>query len=733
MTTHAAAPIALCVHGHFYQPPRENPWTDQVPREPSAAPFHDWNARIHAECYRANAFARIHDAAGRIEAIVNNYDRCRSTSARRWRAGWDGTIRRWPSAAARRRRGPAAAARARRRDRAGVRAPDRAAVQRRATRARSCCGGCPIFAAASGAPRRGCGCPRPAVSPDDAGDADRARRALHDPRRPSRSPAVRARGRRRVDGGRPRQRSTRAAATCWRHRDGSGRTIALGVFDGPLSRAVAFGETADARREPARRGRRPRPIAPSADGPAAGAVRVGRRAVGPPQEVRRPDAGVRDRASRRARRGIEVTNLGAYLAAHPPTWEAQLADGPDGEGTAWSCGHGLGRWQRDCGCNMGGARGLEPGLARAAAPGAGHRFATPRRPSTRTRRRRAVRRSVGRPRRLRRRRRRSAAGARRALAALRGRRWQPGGEEARGRGAAAAGAAAGDAADVRELRLVLRRHRRAGGLAGDPHRARTRWICWRERRRQAADAPGAGRAGAGEEQPPRGGDAAPTSSAGSRATGSRWRTRSRARRWPTSSGAAPRRTSAGTSRCHPQKSADEHARAARVGTARAVKRRTGAVETLASTAAGGLGGALVPRSAGAADAGGSGRRDQGRAGDGGAAVAAAATCETPIIARRCRGGARAAARRRDARGGGAAGGADPVLLGAGRHADGGDAAPRPASSSTSSRLPGGAPDRRALEERVWELSARGRPDAPLRALAEKVGLPSRSPHDNRGT
>ena len=71
----ATLPIALVVHGHFYQPPRENPWTDTIEREPSAAPLHDWNARIHAECYRANAFARIHDAKGRIEAIVNNYAR----------------------------------------------------------------------------------------------------------------------------------------------------------------------------------------------------------------------------------------------------------------------------------------------------------------------------------------------------------------------------------------------------------------------------------------------------------------------------------------------------------------------------------------------------------------------------------------------------------------------------------------------------------------------------------
>ena len=63
------------VHGHFYQPPRENPWTDQIPREPSAAPFHDWNERIDAESYRANAFARIHAGDGRIESIVNNYER----------------------------------------------------------------------------------------------------------------------------------------------------------------------------------------------------------------------------------------------------------------------------------------------------------------------------------------------------------------------------------------------------------------------------------------------------------------------------------------------------------------------------------------------------------------------------------------------------------------------------------------------------------------------------------
>src|SRR5262249_33508494 len=65
--------IASIVHGHFYQPPRESPWTGSVDREPSAAPFHDWNERIDSECYRANAFARIVDDRNRVEHIVNNY------------------------------------------------------------------------------------------------------------------------------------------------------------------------------------------------------------------------------------------------------------------------------------------------------------------------------------------------------------------------------------------------------------------------------------------------------------------------------------------------------------------------------------------------------------------------------------------------------------------------------------------------------------------------------------
>ncbi len=63
----------LCIHGHFYQPPRENPWLNKVEIQESAYPYHDWNHRINAECYARNGASRILDEEGRIEAIMNNY------------------------------------------------------------------------------------------------------------------------------------------------------------------------------------------------------------------------------------------------------------------------------------------------------------------------------------------------------------------------------------------------------------------------------------------------------------------------------------------------------------------------------------------------------------------------------------------------------------------------------------------------------------------------------------
>jgi|SRR5579884_27613 len=63
----------LCIHGHFYQPPRENPWLEEIEIQDSAHPYHNWNERILAECYRPNTAARIVDHDVRILDIVNNY------------------------------------------------------------------------------------------------------------------------------------------------------------------------------------------------------------------------------------------------------------------------------------------------------------------------------------------------------------------------------------------------------------------------------------------------------------------------------------------------------------------------------------------------------------------------------------------------------------------------------------------------------------------------------------
>ncbi|RPJ05744.1 MAG: glycoside hydrolase, partial [Deltaproteobacteria bacterium] len=65
--------VFVIVHGHFYQPPRENPWLEAIEGEESARPFHDWNERIGAECYKPNAYARIVDSQGRIFDIIDNY------------------------------------------------------------------------------------------------------------------------------------------------------------------------------------------------------------------------------------------------------------------------------------------------------------------------------------------------------------------------------------------------------------------------------------------------------------------------------------------------------------------------------------------------------------------------------------------------------------------------------------------------------------------------------------
>jgi len=75
MTSGSQTTRFICIHGHFYQPPRENPWLETIEKEESAAPYHDWNERITEECYAPNARSRIMNEQGKIARISNNYEK----------------------------------------------------------------------------------------------------------------------------------------------------------------------------------------------------------------------------------------------------------------------------------------------------------------------------------------------------------------------------------------------------------------------------------------------------------------------------------------------------------------------------------------------------------------------------------------------------------------------------------------------------------------------------------
>ena len=66
--------VFLTIHGHFYQPPRENPWLEAIEQQDSAMPFHDWNERINSECYNPNSVSKIVDSKNQILDVVNNYE-----------------------------------------------------------------------------------------------------------------------------------------------------------------------------------------------------------------------------------------------------------------------------------------------------------------------------------------------------------------------------------------------------------------------------------------------------------------------------------------------------------------------------------------------------------------------------------------------------------------------------------------------------------------------------------
>lgn len=332
---------AVCIHGHFYQPPRENPWLGDVGVQRSAAPYHDWNERVTAECYRPNTAARILDVDGMIEEIVNTYSRISFTAAP--------TLLAWLE-----RHCPAVYG--------AILDGDRESRERYAGHgpAIACCynhlimplatrrdkqtqvaWGVRDFRARFGREPEGMWLPETAVDLEslDLMAKIGIRFTVLAPHQAANVRPIGAEDWTDVSGGGV---DTTMPYLC---RLPSGRSIAVFFYDGDISHDVAFGDLlADGRRFAGRllgafsRGReRPELVHIATDGETYGHHRkFGEMAL----------AYCLDTLD--ARHGVRPTVYGEYLDVHPPTHEAAVR-----EGTSWSCTHGLERWRGECGCRSG--------------------------------------------------------------------------------------------------------------------------------------------------------------------------------------------------------------------------------------------------------------------------------------------------------------------------------------------------------------------------------------------
>ncbi|MCX5734235.1 MAG: DUF3536 domain-containing protein [candidate division NC10 bacterium] len=342
-------PIHLVIHGHFYQPPRENPWTGAIERQESASPFHDWNARVAHECYLPNARSRVLDERGRIQDIVNNYERLS------WNFG--PTLLAWISEAA-----P---------DLLKVLvAADRASLSRlghgnavaqaynhmilplatRRDRQTQIRWAVREFAHRFGRPPESIWMPETAV--DETTLALLVEAGM---RYLILSPAQAARWR--PLGGEAWLTSAQAELDPrrpyrWILRDAEGRPqgdrgIDLCFYHAPLSRGISFQHYL---RDASLLGNR---IAEAAAGAPDALILIATDGESFGHHEKFGDMCLATLFSREApRQGFEVTNLAAYLETHRPAWEVELL--PE---SAWSCSHGVGRWREDCGCSAGGGAG----------------------------------------------------------------------------------------------------------------------------------------------------------------------------------------------------------------------------------------------------------------------------------------------------------------------------------------------------------------------------------------
>ena len=339
----------ICIHGHFYQPPRENPWLETVEVQDSASPYHDWNERVTMECYAPNAAARIMDGANRIEQITNNYSKISFN--------FGPTLLSWMKEKMPEVHGAIVAADQASRERYGGHGSALAQVYNHIIlplanardRYTEVLWGIRDFQSRFGRAPEGMWLSETAADlPTLETLAELGIRfTLLSPHQASRVKTIGKRNSRDVNGG--QIDPTRPYLV----RLPSNRSITVFFYDGPVSQAVAFerllvsGETFAHRIMSAfDEGRQwDQLVHIATDGESYGHHhRHGEMALAYALHY--------IESNKLAR----LCNYGQYLESHPAAHEAQIHDK-----SSWSCVHGVGRWMADCGCNSGGHPGWNQG------------------------------------------------------------------------------------------------------------------------------------------------------------------------------------------------------------------------------------------------------------------------------------------------------------------------------------------------------------------------------------
>jgi len=318
---------ALIIHGHFYQPPRENPWTGEVEREVSAAPYHDWNERIQVESYAANAAALVGSQP------VNNYAHISFN--------FGPTLLSWLE-----KHHPETYLK--------ILEADRLSARERSGHGNA------IAQAYGHAILPLCN-ERDRLTQVVWGVADFRHRFGRDPEslwlpetavNHATLDLLIEQGLRYVilapsqaDGAIDSSRAYR-----YLHRDRSGRSIAIFFYNDSLARGIAFEKALTSSERLVRMiqstsaGKSMVNVA--TDGETYGHhFKFGDLCLAHVLTVEAPQA------------GFWITNYGEFLDRFPPEHEVSIKTGPEDEGTSWSCTHGVSRWSRDCGCQTGGEAG----------------------------------------------------------------------------------------------------------------------------------------------------------------------------------------------------------------------------------------------------------------------------------------------------------------------------------------------------------------------------------------